>query len=771
MNSFFKTLTRYDSVPEAYKKYIILFWKTFFYGFGFVLLLFFLAGIGAFGSLPKFRNLENPVNNLATQIISSDGVNIGTFAVENRVPLHYNDLPKNLVQALVATEDERFYEHSGIDFRRTVGAVLKLGQDGGASTITQQLAKNLFTKKASQNLVFRIIQKIKEIIIAVRLERRYSKNEIITMYLNQYDFINQAVGIRSAARIYFGKEPIDLKVEESAMLVGMLKNSALYNPLKEKRVKMVKERRNTVLAQMLRNKIISKHLKDSLSQKDLGLDVHRENHREGLAPYFREYLRLYLQDYFKKHPKADGSIYDIYADGLKIYISIDSRMQKYAEEAVAAHMANLQRVFFNDQKHNKTAPFIDLTKQEIESSINRAMRASERWRKMKAAGKSDSEIIKSFSEKAEMTVFTWKGEKDTIMTPRDSIFYYKHFLRAGMIAMEPQTGLVKAWVGGTDFKHFMYDAVTQKRQVGSTFKPFVYATAVNQMKVSPNDVFSNARFTIPRGKYDLPEDWTPDNADNHYGGSYTLKKALANSVNVVTARLIDEVTPTTVAELANRAGIKSEIPHVPSIALGSVDLTLFEMVSAYSSFVNKGQHIDPTVVLRVEDKNGIVIYENVPATNEVFSEDSAYVLLEMLKGVTEEGSGQRLRNAGSANPDGILTGFPYLFENPIAGKTGTTQNQSDGWFIGMVPNLAAGVWVGGEDRATHFYGIAKGQGASMALPIWALFMKKCYKDSKLKVSREDFEKPENFDMSKFGVSAAPMTQSDPYYPDTEDVEF
>lgn len=768
----FQKWSHFDQASTEFKKYIIWFWKLALYGTGFIILLFILAGIGAFGKMPSFERLENPDNNLATEIIGSDDRIIGTFAVENRTPVHYSELPKNLIDALVSTEDERFYKHSGIDFRGTMRAVLKLGSDGGASTITQQLAKMMFTKRMNSNKVTRLFQKVKEIIIAIRLEKRYSKDEIVAMYLNQYDFLNQAVGIRSASRIYFGKEPNELQVQESAMLVGMLKNSALYNPLKKKRIELVKDRRNTVFGQMYRNDKISKAEMESLEKMDLGLNVHRESHKEGLAPYFREYLRAYMQEWIEKNPKADGSKYDLYTDGLKIYVSIDSRMQEYAEEAVSAHMANLQEAFFKEQKTNKTAPFRSLTTEEIEKTINRAMRVSDRWRKMKEAGITEKEIIASFDKKTEMSVFSWKGEIDTIMTPRDSIFYYKHFLRTGFVAIEPQTGLVKAWVGGVDYRHFMYDAVEkQKRQVGSTFKPFVYITAINQMQLSPCNVYPNSRYTIPAGKYGLPQDWSPDNSDGNYGGTYTLKSALANSVNVISARLIDEVTPTTVAELANRAGVKSEIPHVPSICLGSVELSLYELISAMGSFANKGQHVEPIVVLRIQDKNGVVLEEFVPESSEVVSEESSYVLMEMMKGVTESGTGARLRGNWTSGGS-LITGHPYNFTNPIAGKTGTTQNQSDGWFVGIVPNLIAGVWVGGEDRSIHFRNIDKGQGATMALPIWALFMKKCYADPTLKVSKDDFPRPAvlNIEMDCSKVSNT-MDVGDPNYPEQGAIEF
>lgn len=728
------------ATSNNFKKYSRWFWGLLISGLVFVALLFVLAGMGVFGKLPTFEELENPENNLASEVISIDGVTLGKYAKENRTPVQYKDLSENLVNALVATEDERFYKHSGVDARGTMRAIIKMGKGGGASTITQQLAKMLFTKQRSSNIVKRIIQKIKEIIIAIRLERNYSKQEIIAMYLNKYDFLNQAVGIRSASRIYFGKEPNELNIEESAMLVGMLKNSSLFNPLR--RAEMVKDRRNVVLKQMQRNHFISKQWKDSLQQKDLGLDVHRESHSDGLATYFREYLRDYMKDWIKDNPKPDGSLYDLHSDGLKIYVTLDSRMQEFAEEAVQEHMANLQRSFFKEQQYNKTAPFIDLTPKEIETSINRAMKRSERWRKLKEAGYSEKDILKTFNEKTDMRVFSWKGDIDTVMTPRDSILYYKHFLRAGFLSMEPQTGHIKAWVGGVNYKHFMFDAVKQqKRQVGSTFKPFVYATAINQLKKSPCDKYPNTLYTIPKEKYGMDKDWTPKNAGESYGGERTLKNALANSINVITARLIDEVGPVTVANLAKRAGISSEVQANPSIALGAIDLSLYELLSAYTNFANKGQRVEPIMLLRIEDKNGTVLEEFVPKTNEVLSEESAYVMLEMMKGVTEAGSGARLKSGWTANPDNIVTGFPYLFKNPIAGKTGTTQGHSDGWFIGIVPNLVSGAWVGGEDRATHFRYIDKGQGASMALPIWALYMKKCYAHHELRISDQDFDKP------------------------------
>ncbi|MDG2357633.1 MAG: transglycosylase domain-containing protein [Polaribacter sp.] len=722
-----------------FKKYIQWFWGIILSGVSFIVLIFLFASWGLLGVLPTFEELENPENNLATEVISSDGKTLGKYATENRTPIKFKDLPQNIVNALVATEDERFYEHSGIDFRGTTRAVLKPGS-GGASTITQQLAKMLFTGRASRNIFLRIGQKVKEWVVATKLERQYTKQEIIAMYLNKYDFLNQAVGIRSAARIYFGKEPKVLKIEESAMLVGMLKNSSYFNPLR--RAKEVKQRRNVVLKQMNRNGFISLKEKDSLQQLGLGLDVHKEGHSDGYATYFRSHLQKVMRKWVRKNPKPNGEQYNIFRDGLKIYVTVDSRMQQYAEEAIQEHMSNLQSYFFKEQKNNETAPFYDLEKPDIDRILERGKKNSDRYKRLKSIGKSKKEINTIFNTKTKMRVFSWRGPVDTIMSPNDSIKYYKYFLRSGLLSIEPQSGHIKAWVGGIDNKYFKYDAVAQqKRQVGSTFKPFVYATAINQLKLSPCDEYPNTPYTIPKGKYGIPEEWNPRNSNDKYGGMLSLKDGLAGSVNTMSARLIDMVSPKNVARLAKSAGIESKFRANPSIALGAVDLSLLEMVGAYATFANKGLRVSPMILTRIEDKNGTVLEEFTPRTKEVLIEESAYVVLDLLKGVTQSGSGVRLRLPWEKPK--YVTGYPYEFSNPIAGKTGTTQNQSDGWFIGIVPNLATGVWTGGEDRSTHFEGIAKGQGATMSLPSWALFMKKCYADKTLNISLEDFEKPEN----------------------------
>lgn len=717
-------------------------WKLFLGGLAFVFIIFLLASLGIFGTLPTFEELENPENNLASEVISSDGKTLGKFYRENRTPVKFSDLPPSLIQALVSTEDERFYSHSGIDGRGLARAIVKLGQDGGASTITQQLSKMLFTKRASGNIFKRLIQKVKEWIISVRLEKQYTKNEIITMYFNKYDFGHSAVGIRSAARIHFGKEPKELNIEESAMLVGMLVNSSYYNPMR--RPELVHQRRNVVLKQMTRNYVISEKEKDSLQQLPLKLNINLEGHSDGTATYFREYVREFMRGWMKDNPKPNGESYNIYRDGLKIYVTIDSRMQKYAEEAMEEHMSNLQSVFFKQQKRNKTAPFYDLTNQQVKRTMLSAIKRSDRWRKMKKAGKSEKEILESFQTETEMKIFSWKSDIDTVMTPYDSIRYTKHILQSGLLSTDPQTGHVKAWVGGINYKYFQYDHVKQgKRQVGSTFKPFVYATAINQLRLSPCDEFPNTPYTIPAGKYHLDEDWTPRNAGEKYGGYKTLKNALANSVNVITVNLIDQATPQNVVRLAKSLGIESDIPAVPSIALGTIDLTLYEMLGALNTFANKGMYIKPMMILRIEDKNGTILEEFTPKTKEVLNEEIAYTIINLMEGVTRFGSGVRLRTSSGKYPDDIVTGYPYKFENAIAGKTGTTQNQSDGWFMGLVPNLSTGVWVGAEDRAVHFVDLARGQGASMALPVWALYMQKCYADKDLEVSLEGFEKPDN----------------------------
>lgn len=745
-----KTTSKLDfSKPKRW------FWILFLVGILSIPFVFLLASFGAFGFMPDHTALENPRTNLATEVISSDGSTLGKFYYEdNRTPVGYDELPKHLVDALIATEDIRYFDHAGIDARGTLRALFKLGKGGGASTISQQLAKQLFHGEGSRNTLGRITQKIKEWVIATRLEKQYTKEEIIAQYFNIYDFGNNADGIRSAARIYFGKEPSALNLKESAMLVGMFKNSSLYNPRPKRNPVGTKNRRNVVLSQMAKYNFISEQIKDSLQQTPLDLNYTPESHREGIATYFRAYLKTFLKEWINqpKNRKPNGEKYNIYKDGLKVYTTLDSRMQSIAEAAVTDHMKALQAEFFvqNTPRRNRTAPFLDLEKEEIDQLLKIGMKRSERWRKMRYDLKKPvDEIVASFKQPTKMKIFSWtapNNEIDTIMTPMDSMRYYKSFLRAGMMSMEPQTGFVKAWVGGFNYKHFQYDMVKQgKRQVGSTFKPFVYAAAIDQLQLSPCDTLPKAQITIPANKFGNVKPWAPKNSNKNYSGFETLKSALANSRNTITARLMNEIGPQPVINLAKSLGVEQDLPAVPSIALGTPDLSVYEMVAAYSTFANKGVYTKPVMVTHIEDKNGTLLYQFSPETKDVLSEEIAYVVVNLMEGVTQFGSGQRLRHNFAKNQTvykEIVTGYPYEFDNPIAGKTGTTQNHSDGWFMGMVPNLVTGVWVGGEDRATHFKTITYGQGASMALPIWANYMKGCYDNEDLEISKEEFEKPE-----------------------------
>ena len=748
--------TREKATFFTRKRLLKYFWGSILVGIGSVIFIFFLASLGVFGEMPDFESLENPETNLATEIISADGKVLGKFYFnDNRTAVTYKELPEHLVNALIATEDERFEKHSGIDGRGTLRAFVFLGKRGGASTITQQLAKLLFHREGSKKVSKRYVQKIKEWIIAIRLERQYTKKEILTMYFNQYDFGNNADGIRSAARIYFGKEPKNLKIEEGATLVGMLKNSSLYNP--RTNPQGVTNRRNVVLAQMEKNHYLTTKEKDSLQQLPLVLNFNPEGHNEGIATYFREHLRSFMKDWTEKNPKPDGSKYDIYSDGLKIYTTIDSRLQSIAEEAVQKHMKNLQKAFFNENnpKKNKNFPFVNLSQDEINRVMERAIKNSDRWYHLKQLGRSEKEIRDSFEEKVPMQVFSWKGTIDTIMTPMDSIRYYKAFLRAATLSMEPQTGHIKAWVGGIDYRNFKYDQVAQgARQVGSAFKPFVYTAAIDQLHYTPCDQLPDVKTCIEANKYGNGKEWCPHNTDGKFSGRMmTLKAALANSINSITANLMDKVGPVPVVKLVKKLGVTSEIPELPSIALGSADISLLEMVGAYGVFANDGIYVKPIIVTRIEDRNGRVLFEYTPETHDVVSEDVARTVINLMEGVTQSGSGVRLRTKGADSYNAVyknvITGYPYAFTNAIAGKTGTTQNQSDGWFMGMVPNLVTGVWVGAEDRAVHFRGLQLGQGATMALPIWGYYMKKGYENKDLGISKDAFAKPkgENYSLN------------------------
>ena len=702
----------------------------------FIIILFvFLVGFGVFGSLPKVDELLNPKNNLATIVYSGDMKILGKYYSENRVNVAFEKIDKDVVNALIATEDVRYYEHNGVDFKallRSFFGVFTGGNRGGGSTISQQLAKMMFPRERLNKLEL-VVRKLKEWIIATQLEKYYTKDEILALYLNKFDFLNLAVGIKSAAQIYFNSNQDSLKIEQAAMLVGMAKNPSLFNPIRHNEICL--KRRNVVLNQLVKYGYLSSLKYDSLKVLPLGLSFRPEDHNDGLAPYFREYLRdVFLKNWCKSHINSETEApYNIYKDGLKIYTTIDSRMQNYAEEAVYDHMNDLQKMFSKECLNKKNAPFAwNVSKQEIEGIMNSSVKRSDRYRQLKEDGLSHEKIIEIFHKPVPMRVYRLRGDIDTILSPYDSIKYYKSFLQTGFMAMEPQTGYVKAWVGGINHKYFKYDHVkVSKRQVGSTFKPFVYALAI-QEGLSPCHQVPNIRTCInmPDGK-----DWCPDNSDGLKGTGQmiTLRRALALSVNYVTAWIMKQYGPHAVVNLVKRLGVTSQIPEVPSICLGTADISVFEMVAANSTFANKGTYIQPTFISRIEDKNGKVLEEFIPNSNEVFSEEKAYTMIQLMRGVVQEGTGSRLRGA------------KYKLNNQIAGKTGTTQHNADGWFIGLTPELAAGCWVGGEDRSIHFNSIIEGQGASMALPIWGKFFVKVYADKSIKLSMSDFTKPKNLD--------------------------
>lgn len=692
------------------------------------------ASIGWFGPLPSFEELENPKQNLATEIYASDGVLLGKFFYENRSPVTYDQLSPNIINALISTEDERFRSHSGIDAKslaRAIAGALTGRSAGGGSTITQQLSKMLFTN-VSSNIFERIKQKFKEWVISVRLERNFTKDEILTMYLNKFDFLYLAVGVKSAAKIYYNTSPDNLTIEQAAVLVGMAKNPSLYNP--KRFPKNALKRRNIVIGQMYRNGLIEEAEKDSLCTLPIVLDFKRTNHNDGLAPYFREFLRKYMKGWLKENKKPDGSEYNMYVDGLKIYTTIDSRMQEYAEEAVASYMPVLQEQFYQhwDGEGSDTipAPFDqELRPGQVDTLLMNAMKRSERYRKLRNRGASEEQIEEAFNTPTEMNVFTWMGGVDTLLSPKDSILHYKFLLQTGLMSMEPQTGYIKAWVGGMNHHYFQYDHVKEaKRQVGSTFKPFVYATAIDQHNYSPCMKVPNVQVVFEKETWRLEEDWVPRNSGEKYGGELNLKEALANSVNTITAYLMKQVGPKKVRKMVRAMGLKGRIPPAPSICLGTPEVSIYEMVGAYGTFANKGVYTSPVFLNRIEDKNGIILDDFSPNTVEVLSEEKAYVMLDLMQGVTTKGSGVRLR-------------WKYGFKNQIAGKTGTTQNQSDGWFMGVVPNLVTGVWTGAEDRAVHFRDITLGQGANMALPIWGEYMTRIYENKDLGISKQEFEPP------------------------------
>ena len=701
----------------------------------FIILFLFLTLISCeiFFDLPSVEELQNPKSNLATVINSCDGKTLGKYYAENRVSVKYYELDKDLVDALIATEDARFKEHSGVDLRalgRAVfGALTGKSNSGGGSTLSQQLAKMMFPRQKLSKPKM-IIQKLKEWVIAARLEKTYTKDEILSLYLNKFDFLNQAVGVKSAAQIYFNRSQDSLEIQQAAMLIGMAKNPSLFNPIKKADTTL--HRRNVVMMQMVVNSTLTKEKYDSLKKLPLGIIYHPEDHNDGLAPYFREYLREYfLKSWCEKHINPEtNKPYNIYRDGLKIYTTIDSRMQQYAEEAVYEHMHDLQIQFTKECKTKKNAPFAwNVNQKQIDNIMLSSMKRSDRYRSLKKEGLSLQQILIEFKKPVKMAVYSLRGDIDTLMSPWDSIRYYKSFLHTGFVSIEPTTGYVKAWVGGINHRHFKFDHVkVGRRQVGSTFKPFVYALAI-QEGYSPCYQVANVRTCI-----ETPGQapWCPDNSDGNKGTGkmVTLRYALAGSINYVTAWIMKQFGPEAVITLVRRMGITAPIEAVPSICLGTPDISVFEMVAANATFVNKGTYVQPTFITRIEDKNGKVLEEFVPTTDEVFSEEKAYTMIQLMRGVVDRGTGSRLRSR-------------YKLMNEIAGKTGTTQNNADGWFMGLTPELVAGCWVGGEERSVHFNSINEGQGASMALPIWGKFFQKVYANKSLKISKNAFPKPSN----------------------------
>lgn len=737
------------------------FWGIFIAGCLLIYLIFVMIVKGWLGYLPPLEELQNPKNRYATEIFSADRQSLGRYyRQENRVGVQYADLSPDLINALIATEDVRFYQHTGVDVKSLFRAIITLGQAGGGSTLTQQLAKQLWSPRA-HNIFMRAMQKPIEWVIATQLERLYSKDEILLMYLNQFDFLYNAVGIKSAAQVYFSTTPNQLTIEQSAMLVGMCKNPALYNPIRHPERTM--NRRNTVLNQMYKYDYITEQQCDSLKQLPLEIRYSSVDHKQGLAPYFREYLRLVLTakepkqsnysewnqlqyeidkqqweenplyGWCNKNTKPDGTPYDIYQDGLRIYTTIDSRMQRYAEEAVHEHMVFKQDQFFKEKKKRSYAPFSkDLSTEEINSIMNRAIRQTDRYRTMKKQGFTAKQIDEAFNTPVEMQIFSYDGLIDTIMTPQDSVKWLKHFLRCGFMAMDPHNGQVKAYVGGPDFAHFQFDMATMgRRQIGSTVKPYLYTLAMDE-GMWPCDTAKNVEYTLIDGN---GVEWTPRDAHpEQVGETVSLTWGLKKSSNWITAYLMSLFTPEQLAKLMRSFGIKGPIDPVVSMCLGTCDVSVEEMVDAYTTFVNKGIRIEPLYVTHIEDSNGNLLGTFTAPTHEVISENTSYKMIYMLEKVITEGTGMRLR------------GSQYQLYMPMGGKTGTSQNHSDGWFVGFTPELVAGCWVGGEDRSIHFDSMDKGQGARTALPIYGLFMQKVYNDPELGYSREaTFDIPEWFD--------------------------
>ncbi len=743
--------TREKQKSKRFRIFLLIMWGIFLLPFLLIAIMLIRA---ANSDLPGFKELEDPQSNLATQVFSNKGKVLGKYFRENRTRAEFEDLSPHLVDALISTEDARYHQHSGIDLkalgRVAYGILLGKSGSGGGSTISQQLAKLLF-HKPPPTFWGRVDQKFKEWIIATRLERQYTKEEIIAMYLNKFDFLNNAVGIESASEVYFSKEPDSLRIHEAAMLVGMLKNPSLFDPLS--RPDTTKYRREIVLHQMLKHDKISQAAYDSLRKLPLGLDYQRVDHKEGIAPYFREHVRQKLGELFSKkndkgeyvYSKPNGRPYDIYSDGLKVYTTLNARMQKHAEKAVQRHLGEeLQDDFWEIIEENRHPPFSNEVEEKmIQKVLERSMKRSKRYRSLKSRGLSMDSIKKVFKTPREMTVFSWDGPIDTTMSPMDSLHYYKSFLRAGLISIEPNTGFVKTWVGGIDYEHFQYDHVSQgHRQVGSTFKPFVYATAIRN-GMHPCKPIQNTVHCV-----EIPDqpDWCPKNADRETGGNYTLKYGLANSKNTITAYLMKQFGPEPVIKLARDLGIKSHMDTVPSIGLGVADISVKEMTSAHATLVNQGVHIEPIIIKRIEDRKGNRIYEAKPETREALDERTSYIMLEMMKAVVDGAYNPKTEEKEHSGTGGrIRYDRPYGdIRNPVAAKTGTSQNNADGWFIGSTPDLVTGIWVGAEDRSVRFGSLQTrlGQGANTSLPIWGYFMNRIYDDPQIQISTGDFKKPD-----------------------------
>jgi penicillin-binding protein 1A len=713
-----------------------------------IYLIMSLTAFGFFGELPTFSQLENPENNWATEIVSSDSVVLGKYFYENRSLVKKKQIPAHFINALLATEDIRYREHSGIDFRALVRAAIGVffsSNSGGASTITQQLSKMLFTKKPASGFD-RLKQKLKEWIISAQLERRYTKDEILVMYLNRFDWVNNAVGIKSASKVYFNKEVDSLSINESAMLVGMLKNPSLFNP--NRRIEITEKRRNIVLSQMRKYDFISDSVYNQLLPQPIKLDFKKESHTQGLAPYFREFLRNKMKSWCKENYKSDGENYNLYTDGLKIYTTIDSRLQRFAEEATVVHMSSLQKDFYKHWDGQPNAPFPeDFEPEQIELLLSQSMKRSDRYKRLKSYGVDKDKIKEIFNKKVPMSLFSWNGRIDTTLSPMDSLLYSKYFIHSGMMSMEPGTGHVKAYVGGINYENFQYDHVTQgKRQVGSTFKPFLYSLAI-QEGYSPCYEVPNVPVVFDKYKWRLEKDWVPKNSggEDLEGLTLTLKYGLANSINTITAYIMKQFGPHAVVDLARKIGIQSKILAVPSLCLGTFDLSVYEMVGAYSTFANKGVWVEPIFISRIEDKNGVIIEDFTPKSVEAMSEKTADIMVRLLQGVVD---GVYSPTAKKRTGTGIRLRYKYGFKNEIGGKTGTTQNQSDGWFMGITPNLVTGVWAGCEDRSVHFRDIQNGQGANMALPIFAEYMQRVYSDTSVsKVFPEKFDISRTIDLS------------------------